>query len=203
MSVHLCQEAVWSAPQKGLILSFDEWINLAVLGWVLPVMGSVFIRSFIHSQSLNRHTTRDKQMQRWKTERKKNMDGIHSGLDYALTRKPIPCPICPLATIRRSVTRPDWKWLFFQTLLKCVRVSPITLLLLIKLEPPLRSQWRVSPFSFPSFLFFHHRRRGIKRKHLVRSGVCRFSALELLLQITAAVWGSGLVQWPEFDGGRR
>lgn len=53
MSVHLCQEAVLSAPQKGLILSFDEWINLAVLGWVLLVMGSVFIGSFsyIHNPS--------------------------------------------------------------------------------------------------------------------------------------------------------
>lgn len=52
--------------------------------------------------------------------RKKKPDRIHCGQDYALNSRPIPCPIYPLATIRRSVTRPDWKWLFFQTLLKCV-----------------------------------------------------------------------------------
>lgn len=137
-------------------------------------------------------------MQRWKRERKK-MDRIHSGLDYALNWRPIPCPICPLATIRRSVTRPDWKWLFFQTLLKCVCVSPITLLLLIKLEPPLRSQWRDSPFSFPSFLFFYQSRCGsseiscevscaqVHRFGIVTTDSCR---VRFWAHPTACIWRS-------------
>lgn len=95
-------------------------------------------------------------------DRKKKNGQNHSGLDYALNGRLIPRPICLLATIRRSVTRPDWKWLFFQTLLKCVCVSPITWLLLIKLKSPLQSQCRASPFPF-SFFFFIPK---VKQKYL-------------------------------------
>lgn len=147
----------------GLILSFDLWINLAALGWVLHIVESLFTGSIIHTQTFNldrdAKTTMGKTNVKveWciddkaaKEEREEKIDRI---LDYVLTARTIPRPICLLAKIRRSVTRPDWKWLFFQTLLKCVCVSPITWLLLIKLEPPLQCQWRISSFSFSSFWF--------------------------------------------------
>lgn len=108
-----------------------------------------------------------------KEDRMKKMDRIHSSLDYALNGRLIPRPICLLATLRRSVTRPDWKWLFFQTLLKCVCVSPITWLLLIKLKSPLQSQWRVSSFSFSSFVF-------IPESHCRSSkNICEISRLQV------------------------
>lgn len=90
------------------------WINLAVLDWILLVVGNLFTGSNVKTQSFNldkdakRGGTMYRHQGRWRRE-----DITHSGLDYALNWRLILWPICLLATIRRSVTRPDCKWLFF------------------------------------------------------------------------------------------